>query len=162
MKRWRLHGAPLLAIPLMHLPMSTPAAPRFLLCACPAHCAQVLRAAAAARVPLHGLQPTCDWPPPGAMPASASVLWALLPTPQPRQQARELAWRHALLLQPAPALAVQMLYGSAAQQAQQLAPWVRQLAQPGRTHADSADDADCRECLDAASEHALFTHLRGG
>lgn len=163
--------------------MNAPPPARILLCACAAHCATVLRAAAAGAVPLHGLLPTCRWPlapslagskpnastPPSSTTSAWLVLWAVLPHPNAAQQALEQRWRDQLLVQPpdtpaAQPLAVQMLYGSALQQAQQLAPWI---CIPGDASAPSTNngslgdaDGDCQECLDAHSEHQLFAHLQ--
>lgn len=131
---------------------SNPNTARILLCASAAHCARVLHAAAQARVHLHGLQPSTAWPTPSD--DASTVLWALLPADVADAQAlhTEQQWRAQLLQGSAP-FAVHMLYGSAAQQAQQLAPWIRSSAA-----ALSASD-DCWECLDAASEQKLFQHL---
>ncbi|MDH1765003.1 hypothetical protein N5D37_04680 [Comamonas aquatica] len=130
-----------------------PPAPRILLCASAAHCAQVLQAAAQARVPLHGLQPLTQWPTP-AMPADSLLLWALLPAgATDAAQRLEAAWRAERL--PHSPWPVHMLYGSAAQQAQQLRPWITTPAQGSAPHLQD----DCQECLDAASEHQLFQHL---
>ena len=136
---------------------------RILLCASAAHCAQVLQAAARARVNLHGLQLCTNWPTQAAFPeisaeAPPLVLWALLPEHNSDQVALQLErqWRAHLLQGTAP-LQVQMLYGSAAQQAPQLAPWVRETS----AGSESAAAAPCLECLDAASEQTLFQHLLG-
>ena len=125
---------------------------RILLCASATHCAQVLLAAAAARVNLHGVQPCTHWS--ADWDASTVVLWALVPHPSTPEAALEAHWR-TTAMQGAHAFTLQMLYGSAAQQAQQLAPWIR--AAHGAEHTDV--DADCLECLDAASEQKLFQHL---
>lgn len=126
---------------------------RFLLCASAAHCAQLLHTAAATRVSLHGLQPVLAWP--SEPPTNSIVLWALLPGhPSLSESALEQRWRQQLS-QGHHALTVQMLYGSAAQQAAQLAPWIPQR---NRANADTDGD-DCWECLDAASEQKLFQHL---
>lgn len=130
-----------------------PDSPRILLCASAAHCAQVLQAAAATRVHLHGLQPTLQWPEDAL--THGVVLWALLPTqPSAATATVEQGWRERLV-QGLHTFSVQMLYGSAQQQAAQLAPWIPQSAEP----ASGATDADCWECLDAASEQKLFQHL---
>lgn len=130
---------------------------RILLCASASHCARVLQAAAQLRVNVHGLQPSTTWP------ANASadhlVLWALLPAtgyvPRDLQALdTEQLWR-AQLLQGHVPCAVHMLYGTAAQQAQQLTPWIANAAQ---AQEDTAR-AICTECVDAASEHKLFQHL---
>lgn len=128
--------------------------PRLLLCASAAHCAQVLQAAAAARVHLHGVQPSLEWPA-DAQVEGMVVLWALLPTQcAAAAAATEHAWRERLRLGHH-AFSVQMLYGSAQQQAAQLAPWIPQAAE---RNADKTD-APCWECLDAVSEQKLFQHL---
>lgn len=130
---------------------------RILLCACPAHCAQILQAAAAACLPLHGLLPHTQWP---KAALNTQLLWALLPeTPTTtvsnialqNVKALEASWRH-VMLQGGHNFTIHMLYGSAQQQATQLAPWV---SEDGTT----ATDADCWECLDARSEQKLFQHL---
>lgn len=124
---------------------------RFLVCASAAHCAQVLHAAAAARVNLHGLQLCTQWPTKAS--AHSVLLWALLPAAsRPAEMAQEWQWR-AQALHAASPFTIHMLYGHAAQQAAQLAPWVRVDAAP------APSDADCWECLDAASEQQLFQHL---
>lgn len=149
----------------------TAAAPRMLLCACPLHCAQVLRLAGHARVRLHGLQANTDWPTPTAPPPDSTatsntpwhILWALLPADAPPAAlAREQAWRQQLPhltgaenILPA-TITVQMLYGNAAQQAQQLTPWIHDSQ--ATTSAPLAL-ADCQECLDARSEQQLFSRL---
>ena len=126
---------------------------RLLLCASAAHCAQVLQAASALRVNLHGLQPHTSWPEDSATPTL--VLWALVPAHAATSHTQQLeaAWR-AQMLQGGHGLTIHMLYGSASQQATQLAPWISQ-----RTAADTALDPDCKECLDASSEQKLFQHL---
>lgn len=127
---------------------------RILLCASPRHCAQILQAAAQSRVNLHGLQPSTQWPQGDTAP-NAIVLWALLP-PQAQavESALELRWREQWLQNPGP-LTIQMLYGSATQQAEQLKPWIAQ-----KRASESADiGSDCFECLDASSEQKLFQHL---
>lgn len=135
-----------------------PAAPlppsRILVCASAAHCAQVLSAAAAARVHLHGLQPSLDWP--SDVPTDGVVLWALLPTQAatPTETLLETCWRQQLR-HGQHAFSVHMLYGSAHQQAAQLAPWLP----PSTTALPDAFGADCWECLDASSEQRLFQHL---
>ena len=127
--------------------------PRILLCASAAHCAQVLHAAAQTRVHLHGLQPYTQWP--TQLPALSCVLWALLPpSASASEHATEQRWR-ATMLQGAHNFTIQMLYGNACQQAQQLAPWVRVNADT----ADNAIDMACWECLDARNEQTLFQHL---
>lgn len=127
---------------------------RILLCASPGHCAKILQAAAQTRVALHGLQPYTQWPQ-GDMAHNAIVLWALLP-PQahPVESALELRWREQWLQSPGP-WTIQMLYGSATQQAEQLKPWIAQKI--GSKNTDIS--ADCMECLDASSEQKLFQHL---
>ena len=65
----------------------------------------------------------------------------------------EAAWRAERL--PHSPWPVHILYGSAAQQAQQLRPWITTPAQGNAPHLQD----DCQECLDAASEHQLFQHL---
>lgn len=126
---------------------------RILLCASAAHCAQVLQAAAAARVNLHGVQPCTQWS--AHWNASTMVLWALLPPPSTStEMALEARWRTAAI-QGSHAFTLQMLYGNATQQAQQLAPWIR----PAHNTEPLKLDADCLECLDAASEQKLFQHL---
>lgn len=128
---------------------------RILLCASAAHCAQVLQAAAADRVKLHGLQPSTRWPSP-APDTHSLILWALLPTAcDAAALALEAQWRAHMLQPQAQHFTIQMLYGSAAQQARQLAPWVKAAA----TAEDPAASADCPECLDARSEQSLFQHL---
>lgn len=128
---------------------------RILLCASTAHCAQVLQAAAADRVKLHGLQPSTRWPSP-APDTHPLILWALLPTAcDAAALALEAQWRAHMLQPQAQHFTIQMLYGSAAQQARQLAPWVKAAA----TAEDPAASADCPECLDARSEQSLFQHL---
>lgn len=128
---------------------------RILLCASAAHCAQVLQAAAADRVKLHGLQPSTRWPSP-APDTHPLILWALLPTAcDATALALEAQWRAHMLQPQAQHFTIQMLYGSAAQQARQLAPWVKAAA----TAEDPAASADCPECLDARSEQSLFQHL---
>lgn len=113
----------------------------------------MLHAAAQARVPLHGLQPLTQWPT-LAMPADSLLLWALLPTGAPDAALHlEAAWRAERL--PHSPRPVHMLYGNAAQQAQQLRPWITTPAQGSAPHPQD----DCQECLDAASEHQLFQHL---
>lgn len=127
---------------------------RILLCASPGHCAQILQAAAQSRVNLLGLQPSTQWPQ-GDTAHNAIVLWALLP-PQAQavESALELRWREQWLQNPGP-LTIQMLYGSATQQAEQLKPWIAQ-----KRASESADiGSDCFECLDASSEQKLFQHL---
>ena len=127
---------------------------RILLCASPGHCAQILQAAAQSRVNLHGLQPSTQWPQGDTAP-NAIVLWALLP-PQAQavESALELRWREQWLQNSGP-LTIQMLYGSATQQAEQLKPWIAQ-----KRGSESADiGSDCFECLDASSEQKLFQHL---
>jgi len=127
--------------------------PRILLCASSAHCAQVLQAAAQSRAHLHGLQPSTQWP--QQLPAASIVLWALLPmSANSQDHATEQQWR-ATMLQGAHEFTIQMLYGNAQQQAQQLAPWVRVDADT----ADNAIDTACWECLDARNEQTLFQHL---
>lgn len=127
-------------------------APRILLCASAAHCAQVLHAAAQARVPLHGLTPSTQWP--TQVPSHAVVLWALLPPDTaPPLMNTEAAWR-TQMLQGLHPWAIHMLYGQPRQQALQLAPWI-----PSSAPHDPAQSVDCRECLDAASEQKLFQHL---
>lgn len=130
---------------------------RILLCASAAHCVQVLHAAAQMRVNLHGLQPSTTWP--AHATADHLVLWALLPasgpTPHGAQALHtEQLWRTQLQQGRAPC-AVHMLYGTAAQQAQQLTPWMARAVE-AETHAASAL---CIECVDAASEQKLFQHL---
>lgn len=128
---------------------------RILLCASAAHCAQVLQAAAADRVKLHGLQPSTRWPSPVAD-THPLILWALLPTAcDAAALALEAQWRAHMLQPQAQHFTIQMLYGSAAQQARQLAPWVKAAA----TAEDPTASADCPECLDARSEQSLFQHL---
>ena len=128
---------------------------RILLCASAAHCAQVLQAAAADRVKLHSLQPSTRWPSP-ATDTHPLILWALLPTAcDAAALALEAQWRAHMLQPQAQHFTIQMLYGSAAQQARQLAPWIKVET----TDAGSATDADCPECLDARSEQSLFQHL---
>jgi len=128
---------------------------RILLCASAAHCAQVLQAAAADRVKLHNLQPSTRWPSP-APDTHPLILWALLPTAcDAAALALEAQWRAHMLQPQAQHFTIQMLYGSAAQQARQLAPWVKAAA----TAEDPAASADCPECLDARSEQSLFQHL---
>jgi len=113
----------------------------------------VLHAAAQTRVPLHGLQPLTQWPTP-AMPTDSLLLWALLPAGATDAALRlEAAWRAERL--PHSPWPVHMLYGNAAQQAQQLRPWITTPAQGNAPHLQE----DCQECLDAASEHQLFQHL---
>lgn len=134
-----------------------PAAPltpsRILVCASAAHCARVLSAAAAARIHLHGLQPSLHWP--SDVPADSVVLWALLPTQAtPAQALLETHWRQQLS-HGQHAFSVHMLYGSARQQAAQLAPWLP----PSTAALPDAFGADCWECLDASSEQRLFQHL---
>ena len=128
---------------------------RILLCASAAHCAQVLQAAAADRVKLHSLQPSTRWPSP-APDTHPLILWALLPTAcDAAALALEAQWRAHMLQPQAQHFTIQMLYGSAAQQARQLVPWIKAET----TDAGSATDADCPECLDARSEQSLFQHL---
>lgn len=128
---------------------------RILLCASAAHCAQVLQAAAADRVKLHDLQPSTRWPS-SAPDTHPLILWALLPTAcDATALALEAQWRAHMLQPQAQHFTIQMLYGSAAQQARQLAPWVKAAA----TAEDPAASADCPECLDARSEQSLFQHL---
>lgn len=128
---------------------------RILLCASAAHCAQVLQAAAADRVKLHNLQPSTRWPSP-APDTHPLILWALLPTAcDAAALALEAQWRAHMLQPQAQHFTIQMLYGSAAQQARQLPPWIKAET----TDAGSATDADCPECLDARSEQSLFQHL---
>lgn len=131
--------------------------PRILLCASAAHCAQVLHAAAAARVDMHGLLPSTTWP---AHPAPGQqLLWALTPTEHPHTpttQAIEQQWR-THIQQGGHGFTIHMLYGSAAQQAAQLAP--RMSLQHTRAADEDNTHADCRECLDASSEQALFQNL---
>ena len=130
-----------------------PTPPRILLCASAAHCAHVLQAAAHARVHLHGLQPCTVWP--TQLAEETLVLWALLPTSASSpEHAIEQQWR-ATMLQGAHEFTIQMLYGNAHQQAQQLAPWVRVDADT----ANSTIDTACWECLDARNEQTLFQHL---
>ena len=84
------------------------------------------------------------------------ALWlcALLPAGAPDAALRlEAAWRAERL--PHSPWPVHMLYGNAAQQAQQLRPWITTPAQGSAPHLQD----DCQECLDAASEHQLFQHL---
>ena len=151
---------PYLACPSQRLPVSTaPAtpseAPRLLLCADAGHCAQVLRAAAAARVPLHGLQPHTKWP--SALLPGTVVLWALVPTlGEIATRALEAQWR-SRMLQGNPSVTLHMLYGEASQQAQQLAPWLAQTDAISTAPEQTPDD--CWECLDGHSEQALFQHL---
>lgn len=143
-------------------PLTSPHS-RLLLCASAAHCAQVLHAAVAARVHLHGLQPCTQWP--ADAPAHSVLLWALLPysAPTSPEAAREQAWRAQALQAGSFAGSIHMLYGNAAQQAAQLAPWVQHLDDASlstRTGTSTeAVTADCWECLDAASEQKLFQHL---
>ncbi len=128
---------------------------RILLCASATHCAQVLQAAAADRVNLHGLQPSTRWPSPAAD-TQPLILWALLPTSADAAAlALEAQWRSHMLQPQAQRLTIQMLYGSAQQQARQLAPWIKAEA----SDAGPALNADCPECLDARSEQSLFQHL---
>lgn len=132
---------------------ASPLPTRILLCASATHCAQVLHAAATARVPLHGLQPVLAWP--SQVATDSIVLWALLPHPHTSSEgALEQRWRQQLS-QGQHACTVHMLYGNAAQQAKQLAPWIQQASD---AHS-AADSAECWECLDAASEQKLFQHL---
>lgn len=137
-------------------PLASPHS-RLLLCASAAHCAQVLHAAATARVRLHGLQPCTQWP--SHAPAHSVLLWALLPHPSPTtaEANREQAWRAHALQTGRFAGTIHMLYGNAAQQAAQLAPWVQHL--DGAVPGTGTATADCWECLDAASEQKLFQHL---
>lgn len=147
----------------------TAAAPRMLLCACPLHCAQVLRLAGHTHVRLHGLQASTNWPTPSAPGSTATpntnlyIWWALLPAnAPPAARAREQAWRQQLpqltgtANAPPATITVQMLYGNAAQQAQQLTPWIHDSQ--ATTSAPLAL-ADCQECLDARSEQQLFSRL---
>lgn len=134
---------------------STP--PRLLLCASAAHCAQVLHAAAAARIHLHGLLPVTQWPTSHAV--GQQLLWALVPADHLQAlpaATLEQHWR-ARMVQGGHGLTIHMLYGNAAQQAGQLAP----RTAPSPTSAANASRAplDCRECLDARSEQTLFQHL---
>lgn len=126
---------------------------RILLCASAGHCAQVLQAAAQARVALHGVQPSTQWPHNAA--DGAVLLWALLPAQaHAHESALELRWREQWL-QGTGTFTIQMLYGSAVQQAQQLAPWIQQAAEGSGSDVST----DCWECLDAQSEQKLFQHL---
>lgn len=129
--------------------------PRLLLCASAAHCAQVLQAAAATRVHLHELQPCTRWP--AATDSDILLLWALLPegSHTTATHALETQWR-SLVQQGSHHFTVQMLYGSATQQAAQLAPWI---ARSSSSEVARNADASCWECLDAASELKLFQHL---
>ena len=140
----------------MRTTASTPS--RVLLCASAAHCAQVLHAAAAAGVQLHGLHPSTQWPASHAH--GQLLLWALTPTDHPQAEqaaAIEQHWR-ALMVQGGHGLTIHMLYGSAAQQARQLAPWT-EPPQPADVAGTSSTHVNCRECLDASSEQTLFQHL---
>lgn len=102
---------------------------------------------------MHGLQIYTQWP--TQPPAHSVLLWALLPTHSPPDAAaQEWQWRGAQALQMPGTCAIHMLYGNAAQQAAQLAPWA-----PAPAASTPHDGADCRECLDAASEQQLFRHL---
>ena len=125
-----------------------------LLCASAAHCARILQAAAQTRVNLHGLQPCTQWPQEAPPPATL-VLWALLPaTASASERLLEAQWR-SVLLDSTHGFTIHMLYGSATQQAQQLAPWVVTRPLTASPHLQP----DCRECLDASSEQKLFQHL---
>lgn len=140
---------------------STLNSPRILLCASAAHCAQVLQAAAAARVNVHGLQPCTEWPASNA--DNRLLLWALIPAshPQARQAtALEQHWR-TRMLQGEHGFTIHMLYGDAEQQARQLAPWARQHPSNRSDNINHHSPANmgCRECLDASSEQTLFQHL---
>ena len=131
--------------------------PRLLLCASAAHCAQVLHAAATARIHLHDLLPITQWPTSHAV--GQQLLWALVPTDHPQAHPAatlEQHWR-ARMVQGGHGLTIHMLYGNAAQQAGQLA----QRTAPSPTSAADASRVplDCRECLDARSEQTLFHHL---
>lgn len=136
---------------------------RYLLCASAAHCAQLLHAAARQGVGLHGLQPVLQWPDsPTFTEAEAQaprpcIVWALLPQPDAAQQQLENQWRQRLSQPSSAAWQVQMLYGNAAQQAQQLRPWLQVVALDDA--ASPNIDAFCRECLDTHSERQLFQHL---
>ena len=151
------------------------AAPRMLLCACPLHCIQVLHLAGHASKQdmrhMQDLQTCTQWPIADSGHAATNpdisrsnplhILWALLPADAPpAAKAREAAWRQRLQQFTSnigcnSIATIQMLYGSAAQQAQQLRPWIHQR------FTESADTPlpDCQECLDAHSEQALFSRL---
>lgn len=138
-------------------PTTTSTPFRVLLCASAAHCAQVLHAAASAGVQLHGLHPSTQWPSSHAH--GQLLLWALTPADHPQAEqaaAIEQHWR-ALMVQGGHGLTIHMLYGSAAQQAGQLAPWIE--PQPTVAAGASSPHGNCRECLDASSEQTLFQHL---
>ena len=144
---------------------ASPATTRILLCASAAHCAQVLLAAAQARIHLHSLQPCTAWP----NQPTDTVLWALLPdsTDQPALQL-EQQWRQQLI-NPSTRFSIHMLWGSAQQQAQQLTHWTAgganslhsanspRSASTARTA--NGQHAACYECLDPRSERQLFQHL---
>ena len=132
-----------------------------LLCASATHCAQVLHAAAAAHLPVYHLQPCTTWPPPTDSAAYSAhvVLWALLPpTQSAAEAAQESQWRRLLLHSTsATGWCIQMLYGNASQQAQQLLPWL-QSSTPSQPRTVRLA-AHCQECVDPASEQQLFQHL---
>lgn len=131
---------------------------RILLCACPSHCAQILREAGLQQVHLHGLQISTVWPL-SASDKAATVLWAILPSHSSTQaHAREQQWRAALAKMPYQG-PIHMLYGHAAQQASQLQPWA---AQSAPNHTKILPLEECQECLDGFSERQLFRHLQAG
>lgn len=140
------------------------AAARILLCACPLHGMQVLKAARQAGVPLHQLDLCTQWPE-GQTFADGStapaptrhVLWALLPPhAAPEALSVEGIWREGMLQdadQTIPGLVIHMLYGTTEQQAQQMRPWVP------NTPSDDTIQLPCLECLDGACEQQLFQRL---
>ena len=138
-------------------PTTTSTPFRVLLCASAAHCAQVLHAAASAGVQLHGLHPSTQWSSSHAH--GQLLLWALTPADHPQAEQAAVIEQHwrALMVQGGHGLTIHMLYGSAAQQAGQLAPWTE--PRPADAAGDSSSHADCWECLDASSEQTLFQHL---
>lgn len=142
----------------MFPPPISPHIPHYLVCASAAHCAQLLRLTAQAHVSLHGLEPCTTWP--QHQPFGTQIIWAMAPDTDPDAViALQTAWR-AHLMASRPGVSIRLLYGSAAQQARQMAQWQRD-ARAGQGSASTDDhDRDCRECLDAASERQLFRHLQ--
>ncbi len=107
--------------PMMRHAPQLPPPSRVLLCASAAHCAQVLHAAAAAGVQLHGLHPARNGP--AAMPTANCCLGPRPPMhPASRTSRRDRAALACADGARRPRLTIHMLYGSAAQQAGQLAP----------------------------------------
>lgn len=162
MSAHRLHCFPANLAPTGSEPLPTSSSPRiphYLLCASAAHCAQLLRSTAQARVSLHGLTPTTQWP--EHLPFGASVLWVMAPETAPDTViALQTAWREHLQAH-RPGVSIRMLYGSAEQQARQMQQWQQGLSPASIGSAGQAlHPADCRECLDPASERQLFSHLQ--